>query len=70
LVVPVARKDDIVGQAHRGELTMKTGTERAGFVAGDDAIASGELLLYPLEKVRRLVTLRRLGAGPILLARR
>lgn len=60
---------DIIDRTQRGELPVQHIAERLGFVAGNDALAGGELAFDPLKEIGRLETLRRFGAGAILLHR-
>ena len=67
LVIPVARTDDVIGCAQRGELPVKDIAEGAGLVAGDDAPALGDLFLHPRQQALGREALGRLGKLPVIL---
>jgi hypothetical protein len=67
LVIPVARADDVVGHAQRGELPVQAVTKWSGFVTGNDPPTLGNLFSHPHRKILRFETLRRLGTAAVVL---
>src|SRR4029453_6167643 len=68
LFIPVPWAVDVIGPAQGGELAVQGVAEGAGFVAGDDLPALGELLFYPLHQGGGCETLRGLGMAAVVLA--